>query len=78
MYAENWHFVSRNGSVWYWLRVQTNGSHIVSSRTFDTSEACMKDAIAHGFAPNSAAAMPLDRSQPDLIVASSAEGHMSI
>ena len=78
MYAENWHFVSRNVSVWYWLRVQTNGSHIVSSRTFDTSEACMKDAIAHGFAPNSAAAMPLDRSQPDLIVASSAEGHMSI
>ncbi|MDB5921748.1 MAG: hypothetical protein JWN13_684 [Betaproteobacteria bacterium] len=48
---EEWKFVRHYHKTWYWRHTQPNGSQRVSSRTFQTCEQCVEDAIKHGYVP---------------------------
>jgi hypothetical protein len=48
---EMWEFLQDARRCWYWRRTSASGSHSVSSRVFDTRDACVADALARGYDP---------------------------
>ena len=56
----DWEFRLDAKRRWYWRRILDDGSHGVSSQTFESRDACVADAAQHGFARDAQGGSPSD------------------